>query len=320
MRHRSKRVACIGLELACFVAERLGGFLDRTGSFAFDWDAEGGKMNGGGGGDAWNGGIAAASSGGDSSGTSAESASPPPHPRRRWDPHRFDLAAFLQVLVDVMVSCPLPDLRARGHGALSAFLGAADEACRFRVLRRLVERCPWPNATGLLLDAFRREVYRALRQSWREQQQQQRELCPAEPAAAAAEAKRGAARVSAPTPSPFASVPAGDFVCEQLRRACRRGTPAALMMDMDSRTGGLTLARYAYALDVPDAGLGQAAGGRLKLRQPERLLQNRLLVQGLLEDLRGAAITPDSAGPEHFRLFILEHAAQQCLEELQRYE
>lgn len=44
----------------------------------------------------------------------------------------------------------------------------------------------------------------------------------------------------------------------------------------------------------------------------------RTVKQGLLDDLRGAAITPDSAGPEHFRLFILEDAAQQCLEELQR--
>lgn len=40
--------------------------------------------------------------------------------------------------------------------------------------------------------------------------------------------------------------------------------------------------------------------------------------QGLLDKLRGAAVTADSAGPEHFRLFILEDAAQQCLEELQR--
>ncbi|CAN0489129.1 unnamed protein product, partial [Ectocarpus sp. 8 AP-2014] len=72
-----------------------------------------------------------------------------------------ELAGFLQVLVDVMVSCPLPGLRTRGHAALVALLGAADEASRFRVLRRLVELCPWPNARGLLLDAFRREIDRA---------------------------------------------------------------------------------------------------------------------------------------------------------------
>ncbi|CAM9810162.1 unnamed protein product, partial [Scytosiphon promiscuus] len=147
MRDGSKRIASKGLELACFVAERLGRFPDRTGSFAFDWDPEGAGAIGGGdssdSGDAWNG----VGSREEAEGAAAtESTSAPPQPRRRWDPHRFDLAAFLQVLVDVMVSCPLPSLRARGHAALSAFLGAADEACRFRVLRGLVERCPWPNA------------------------------------------------------------------------------------------------------------------------------------------------------------------------------
>ena len=44
----------------------------------------------------------------------------------------------------------------------------------------------------------------------------------------------------------------------------------------------------------------------------------RKQMQGFLDELRGAAVTADSAGPEHFRLFILEDAAQQCLEELQR--
>ncbi|CAN0489143.1 unnamed protein product [Ectocarpus sp. 8 AP-2014] len=96
------------------------------------------------------------------------------------------------------------------------------------------------------------------------------------------------------------------------------------MADMDSRTGGLALARYAHKLDAvggAPGGSGRAeagaAWGRLELREPKKLLQNRLLVQGLLDELRGAVITADNAGPEHFRLFILEDAAQQCLQELE---
>ncbi|CBJ33291.1 hypothetical protein Esi_0455_0005 [Ectocarpus siliculosus] len=222
MRDRSRRVANKGLELACFVAERLGGFPDRSGAYAFDWEPGDEEIDGagddGGGGGAWNGG------------------------------------GRQEVLVDVMVSCPLPGLRTRGHAALVAILSGADEASRFRLLRRLVELCPWPN----------------------------------------------------------------------LLRACRRGPLASLMADMDSRTGGLALARYAHKLDAvggarADSGRAEAgaAWGRLGLREPKKLLQNRLLVQGLLDELRGAVITANNAGPEHFRLFILEDAAQQCLQELE---
>lgn len=58
MRNKSKRIASKGLELACFLAERLGSFPDHTGSFAFDWEPEDGELDGGGGGSggAWNGG------------------------------------------------------------------------------------------------------------------------------------------------------------------------------------------------------------------------------------------------------------------------
>ncbi|CAM9146830.1 unnamed protein product [Pylaiella littoralis] len=363
MRNKSKRIASKGLKLACFVAERLGGFPDHTGAFAFDWEPEdrdqdpdldgGGGGGGGGGGDAWSGGqegeemgAAAAASGSGSGGGSGinscdsgeRSRSSPRRKQSSSDPHHLDLAAFLQVLVDVMVTCPLPSLRARGHAAMSAFLGAASEAGRFRVLKRLVERCPWPNATGLLLDAFRREIDRALRpyrpcpggreeeeeqqhgqhkteekkEEGRQQQQhkQQHQQSSSEAVAAVSSSS-----------SPFASRLAGDFVSDQLRRACRRGPPASLMVDMDSRTGGLTLARYAHALDAAGGEGGGAAGGvggRLKLREPQKLRENRLLVQDLLDELRGAAVTADSARPEHFRLFILEDAAQQCLQELQR--
>lgn len=59
MRDGSKRVANKGLELACFVAERLGRFPDRTGAFAFDWEPGDEEIDGagddGGGGGAWNG-------------------------------------------------------------------------------------------------------------------------------------------------------------------------------------------------------------------------------------------------------------------------
>lgn len=60
MRDRSKRVANKGLELACFVAERLGGFPDGTGAFAFDWEPGDEDIDGAGDGDgggedgAWN--------------------------------------------------------------------------------------------------------------------------------------------------------------------------------------------------------------------------------------------------------------------------
>ena len=40
MRMKSIRVAGKGLELACFVAERLGSWPDETGAFAFSWTPE----------------------------------------------------------------------------------------------------------------------------------------------------------------------------------------------------------------------------------------------------------------------------------------
>lgn len=40
MRARSNGVASKGLELACFVAERLGRFPDQAGAFAFEWEPE----------------------------------------------------------------------------------------------------------------------------------------------------------------------------------------------------------------------------------------------------------------------------------------
>eukprot|EP00903_Cladosiphon_okamuranus_P007765 g7520.t1 len=337
MRSKSKRVAYKGLELACFVAENLGPFPDQTGAFAFEWER---KDDGVG---AWGFGerdeeanaAAAAAAAAATTTTTPTNHGPeearPTLRRKPVDSHRFDLVAFLQVLVDVMVSCPLHSLRARGHAALSALLGATGEASRFRVLERLVERCPWPNATGLLFDFFRREVDRALRQhrgkveAGEEEEERLQvdgqgggprdDLPQRSPTSeTAATASVG---VSAPgRGSPFASALAGDFVSAQLRRACRGGPPASIMMDMDSRTGAITLARYALALDVDRQEAG--AGGRLKLREPEKLRENRRLVRGFLDELRGAAVTADTAGPEHFRLFILEDAAQQCLDELQR--
>ncbi|CAM9406248.1 unnamed protein product [Ectocarpus sp. 13 AM-2016] len=334
MRDRSKRIVNKGLELACFVAERLGGFPDGTGAFAFDWEPGDEEIDGagddGGRGDAWNGGdreeagyCLLFSRDADAGGSATSEGTSPSSRQRPFDPYRLDLAGFLQVLVDVMVSCPLPGLRTRGHAALVALLGAAAEASRFRVLRRLVELCPWPNARGLLLDAFRREIDRALRQCGieEEERQQQQQL---QQKQQQQHQQAASAAPSLSSSSPFASALAGDVVCEQLRRACRRGPLASLMADMDSRTGGLALARYAHKLDAVGGARGGsgraeagAAWGRLELREPKKLLQNRLLVQGLLDELRGAVITADNAGPEHFRLFILEDAAQQCLEELE---
>ncbi|CAN0380002.1 unnamed protein product, partial [Ectocarpus sp. 8 AP-2014] len=96
MRDRSKRVANKGLELACFVAERLGVFPDRTGAYAFDWEPGDEEIDGagddGGGGGAWNGG------GGEEArfcfqrdaGSSTTSEGTSPSSRRRpFDPHRL---------------------------------------------------------------------------------------------------------------------------------------------------------------------------------------------------------------------------------------
>lgn len=46
MRSSSKRVARKGLDLACFVGERLGAFPDEAGDFAFEWEEEGGEIDG----------------------------------------------------------------------------------------------------------------------------------------------------------------------------------------------------------------------------------------------------------------------------------
>lgn len=215
-----------------------------------------------------------------------------------------------------MVSCPLPNLRARGHAALSSFLAGTAEESRFHVLNHLINRCPWPNATGLLLDAFRREIDRVLRRTKHGSSSatelvssnttgggdggglsqgekgrvdlsmgaEKRDWAPSPPLSgrggAAVEVEAGSTGVCAGEEarrSPFASALAGDVVCEQLRRACRGAPPTSLLMDMDSRTGGLTLARYAYALDGT-RGEGESEG-RLKLREPRRLQENRQLVQ-----------------------------------------
>lgn len=237
-----------------------------------------------------------------------------------------------------MVSCPLSNLRARGHAALCSFLAGTAEESRFHVLKHLINRCPWPNATGLLLDAFRREIDRALRrakhgsssatalvsdsiagdgsggsggglsrgekgrvdsstsaekQDWVQSSRSAGRGSAAMEDEGDGEGEGGSTGVHAGEAacSPFASAPAGDVVCEQLRRACRGGPPTSLLMDMDSRTGGLTLARYAYALD---GARGDGDGeGRLKLREPRRLQKNRQLVQ----------VSPPSAA---FRVITLE--------------
>lgn len=195
--------------------------------------------------------------------------------RQAFDPYQFDLAGFLQVLIDVVVTCPLTRLSARGHAAMEAFLAATDAPSRYRVLRHLVDRCPWPNATGLLLDAFRREIDKAIRSG------------PSQPPAAVSRTQalsggmgistrvgRGQGREDVSFPSLFASAMAGEFVCEQLQRACHfSGPPSSLLVDMDSRTGALALARHAHTLDRT------IGGGKLELREPGRLKHNRLLVQ-----------------------------------------
>lgn len=184
------------------------------------------------------------------------------------------------------------------------------------MLNHLINRCPWPNATGLLLDMFRREIDRALRRTKCGPSSamvlvnsnttgsggggdlsrgekgtvdapvgaEKRDWAPSSPAsgrggiAIEVEARSTDVRASEETRrSPFASALAGGVVCEQLRRACREAPLTSLLMDMDSRTGGLTLARYAYALDgTPGEGESE---GRLKLREPRRLQENRQLVQ-----------------------------------------
>lgn len=188
---------------------------------------------------------------------------------RPFDPFYIDLVGFLQVLIDVMVSCPVPSLRSRGHSAMSAFLSATDAVSRFRVLKRMIERCPWPNATGLLLDTFRREMDGACRAfSWR------------------VASAGGSPPVDGVT-SPFVSAQAGKFVREQLRKACRKSPPASLLLDMDSRTGGLMLARYAHALDR----LGGGGAGRLELRRPDTLHKTVLLVQVIRRSIRVSITT-----------------------------
>lgn len=97
--------------------------------------------------------------------------------------------------------------------------------------------------------------------------------------------------------SPFASAATGDFICDQLRRACRKGPPAALLIDMDSRTGGLLLARYAHALDRTGSSSVGGRGGRLNLRDPGKLRGNQLLVQ----------VSKDNGGPVYSRTHILTY-------------
>lgn len=246
--------------------------------------------------------------------------------RRIFDPYYVDIVCFLQILVDVTVSCPVASMRARGHEAMSGFLAAVGEASRFRVLKRLIDRCPWPNATGLLLDMFRKEIDRAMRrcpcrygderslpttegqtsgnddecskstknsasivkdkehsitEGRRAELQGSSFAHPTGNTTADADGNACAGeRETGRVKSPFASAAAGGVVCEQLQKACRGGPPASLLMDMDSRTGALTLAWYAHALNRAESVGGNGLGdGRLKLHELEKLRKNRLLVE-----------------------------------------
>lgn len=187
-----------------------------------------------------------------------------------------------------MVSCPVASLRSRGHAGMGAIFAATDPHSRFRLLRRMVNRCPWPNATGLLLDVFRKEMDRGLRRPGSnggvsagdgDEDGDGDGAAAAPPCAAGTggSSAPGAGRAWQPVDdqggvSPFASPACGEFVCEQLRRACGKGPPSLLLMDMDSRTGALILGRYAHALD-------RTTGGRLGLREGRRLGANRALVE-----------------------------------------
>ncbi|CAN0397536.1 unnamed protein product, partial [Discosporangium mesarthrocarpum] len=279
----SERSTSMGLELACGLVEQLGPSPDPPGVFVFTWSQEQEKEKG------------KKTAGGSTAATGkvrslcqmlcvpGHTVTPGYNPSRPFRPIPFepadvDLAGFSQLLIGAMVSCPRADLRSRGHSAFQGLLAHADEDSRFALLKHLILTCPWPNATGLLLDSVRRQLHLALGQFPLPQGGEEKQLATMAEDARGSKAEeveagilQGVTKAQPPVGSAFARAPVVNLVCEQLEKVCSSET-SSLLDNLDFHTGALALARYAHMAD-------RAHGGPLGLWAPRRLSRNKKLLQ-----------------------------------------
>jgi Uncharacterised protein family, YAP/Alf4/glomulin len=74
-----------------------------------------------------------------------------------------DCSGLLQLLLNVLINSPDAQLRKRGYYSVLAIITAAEPAqARCEMLLQLIARCPFTGAKGLLIDALRGEVKRAV--------------------------------------------------------------------------------------------------------------------------------------------------------------
>eukprot|EP00953_Heterococcus_sp_UTEX-ZZ885_P006184 3794-Heterococcus_DN1.PRE.4 len=79
------------------------------------------------------------------------------------DPYAVDCSGLLQLLLNVLINSPDAQLRKRGYYSVLAIITAAEPAhARCDMLLQLIARCPFTGAKGLLIDALRGEVKRAV--------------------------------------------------------------------------------------------------------------------------------------------------------------
>ena len=79
------------------------------------------------------------------------------------NPYAVDCSGLLQLLLNVLINSPDAQLRKRGYYSVLAIITAAGPAqARCNMLLQLIARCPFTGAKGLLIDALRGEVKRAV--------------------------------------------------------------------------------------------------------------------------------------------------------------
>ncbi|CAM9139256.1 unnamed protein product [Choristocarpus tenellus] len=271
--------------------------------------------------------------------------------------HSFDLAELLQLLISAMISCPHPELRSRGRSTFETFLTHTDMESRFFLLQHLIGTCPWPNATGLLLDSIRKQIHLALGPlpplcdvkeiaTSRSAMMRTADLggkaalpdtCLGRPAVTTKKApeavdKRASRQAKV---SPFSSAPVGELICDQIKRLCS-GKSSELLDNLDMHMGALALVRYAYMLD-------KVHSGPLGLWIPTILEENKNQLQDFSDSLQVIMHFPSnkvdtksagSAQDHHpasttnsseylhqstFLLYLVKDAVDQCLNTMSQH-
>ncbi|CAM9351537.1 unnamed protein product [Phaeothamnion confervicola] len=219
-----------------------------------------------------------------------------------FDPRICDAGRLLRSLIDAVVACPEAALRSHGHAALEAVLAGIEPEMCFVLLESLVTECPFPNASGLLLDCFRKHVCAAMaavcaggtgiaRAAAAMVGPAQQQLPPVA-APAAAEGNNccgcggsGTAAAMAPA-NPFASPRVAGFVMVQLE-AMARCPSQELLNYMDVHLALIGLHRFCLLVDENSYGSGDSSGGGLLgVHVPEAVMEGAALLERFAERVR----------------------------------